>query len=54
LAAYRRGDATEAWALVKELKVAVDPKYVGLAVAAHDDTQLGAATFDHVSVRNEP
>jgi hypothetical protein len=49
--AFLRADGAEEWKLVKTLDVPVNASlYVGLAVCAHDDTQLATATFDHVSL----
>jgi RNA polymerase sigma factor (sigma-70 family) len=51
--AYVRPDGPEAWTLLKEFKLELNPSlYVGLAVTAHNDAKLATATFDHVSVRS--
>jgi len=48
---FIRADGTEEWKRVKEMELGLAPSlYVGLAVTAHDDTQLAIATFDRVSV----
>ena len=53
--AYTRPDGTEAWTLLKEFKLALNPTlYVGLAVTAHNDAKLATATFDHVSLGSRP
>jgi RNA polymerase sigma factor (sigma-70 family) len=53
--AYVRPDGTQTWKLLKVMKLALNPSlYVGLAVTAHDDARLATATFEQVSVRNQP
>ncbi len=50
-----RRDGKDTWELPKELQLPMKSSlYVGLAVTAHDDAQLAAASFDRVSLRVVP
>jgi RNA polymerase sigma factor (sigma-70 family) len=51
--AFTRSEGSQTWRLIKELELTMRSSvYVGLAVTAHDDTQLATTTIDCVSLKS--
>jgi hypothetical protein len=48
-----RADGRDTWKVLKELELPLDRSlFAGLAVTAHDDTQLATVAFDQIALRS--